>query len=52
MDKEEYYDYLFKIILIGDTQVGKTNILSKYIKDKFNPLSKATIGVEFGKKES
>ena len=44
------YDMIFKIVLIGDTSVGKTNILSKYLTDEFDPKSKATVGVEFGVK--
>ncbi len=44
------YDIIFKIVLIGDTSVGKTNILSKYLSDEFDPDSKATVGVEFGTK--
>ena len=43
-------DYLLKIILIGDSGVGKTNILSKFVKNQFNPESKTTIGVEFATK--
>ena len=39
-------DYLFKIILLGDCAVGKSNILSKYSKNIFNKSSKSTIGVE------
>ena len=49
MDKEPY-DFLFKLILIGDSSVGKSNILLKYLKGEFNPNSKATVGVEFGTK--
>ena len=44
------YDYLFKLIIVGDTNVGKTNIMSKYIKNQFDFNSKSTIGVEFGTK--
>jgi len=44
------YDYLFKVVLIGDSGVGKTNILSRYIKDKFNMQTPSTIGVEFATK--
>ena len=44
------YDMIFKIVLIGDSSVGKTNILSKYLTDEFDPDSKATVGVEFGTK--
>ena len=45
------YDMIFKIVLIGDTSVGKTNILSKYLSNEFDPDSKATVGVEFGTKD-
>ncbi|ESW96476.1 GTP-binding protein YPT31/YPT8 [Ogataea parapolymorpha DL-1] len=41
------YEYLFKIVLIGDSSVGKTNLLSRFTRDEFNPDSRATIGVEF-----
>ena len=44
------YNMIFKIVLIGDTSVGKTNILSKYLTDEFDAKSKATVGVEFGVK--
>ena len=46
----ENYDMVFKIVLIGDSFVGKSNILSKYLKNEFNEDSKATVGVEFGSK--
>lgn len=41
------YDYLLKIVLIGDSGVGKSNILSRFTRNEFNLESKATIGVEF-----
>ncbi len=46
----EIYDFLFKIVLIGDSGVGKSNILSRFTKNEFNLESKATIGVEFATK--
>ena len=49
MENKEY-DLLFKLILIGDSYVGKSNILLKYLKNQFNENSKTTIGVEFGTK--
>ena len=47
---EEDYDYLFKVVLIGDSGVGKSNLLSRFTKNEFNLESKATIGVEFATK--
>ncbi|KAM1028801.1 hypothetical protein FF1_041343 [Malus domestica] len=41
------YDYLFKIVLIGDSGVGKSNILSRFTRNEFSLESKSTIGVEF-----
>lgn len=45
------YDYLFKIVLIGDSGVGKTCLLSRYRKNEFTFDTKHTIGVEFATKE-
>ncbi|WOK99315.1 ras-related protein Rab11D isoform X2 [Canna indica] len=44
---EDDYDYLFKLVLIGDSGVGKSNLLSRFTKNEFNLESKSTIGVEF-----
>jgi len=41
------YDYLFKVVLIGDSCVGKSNLLSRFTRNEFNLESKSTIGVEF-----
>ena len=38
------------VVLIGDSNVGKTNIMSRFTKDEFNLDSKATVGVEFSAK--
>ncbi len=40
-----------KVILLGDSGVGKTNIILRYLKDEFNQNSKSTIGTTFGMKE-
>jgi len=45
------WDYLYKVVLIGDSGVGKSNLLSRFTKDEFNLESKSTIGVEFASKE-
>ncbi|CAN1251392.1 Ras-related protein RABA5d [Linum perenne] len=46
-DDEGGEEYLFKIVIIGDSAVGKSNLLSRYSRNEFNSHSKATIGVEF-----
>ena len=40
-------DYTFKIILIGDSGVGKSSILFRYTDDKFRPTIVNTIGIDF-----
>ncbi|ORX48909.1 hypothetical protein BCR36DRAFT_584006 [Piromyces finnis] len=45
--KDDEYDYLFKVVLIGDSGVGKSNLLSRFTRNEFNLESKSTIGVEF-----
>ncbi|XWS50818.1 hypothetical protein CRYUN_Cryun12cG0121700 [Craigia yunnanensis] len=44
---DEECDYLFKAVLIGDSAVGKSNLLSRFATDEFRLDSKPTIGVEF-----
>jgi small GTP-binding protein len=44
---EEDCDFLFKIVLIGESGVGKSNLLSRFTRNEFNLESKTTIGVEF-----
>ncbi len=48
---DEDYDMIFKVVLIGDSGVGKSNILSRYLHNEFNFDTKATVGVEFGSKK-
>jgi Ras-related protein Rab-11A len=47
---EETSEMIFKLIIIGDSTTGKTNILSRYLNNKFEKISKSTIGVELGNK--
>jgi Ras-related protein Rab-2A len=44
------YDYLFKFIMIGDSSVGKTCMLTRYVDGWFKSDNDPTIGVEFGSK--
>jgi len=48
--RDDNYDYLFKVVLIGDSGVGKSNILSRFTRGEFSLESKSTIGVEFATK--
>ncbi|CAH8311533.1 unnamed protein product [Eruca vesicaria subsp. sativa] len=44
---DDDYDYLFKVVLTGDSGVGKSNLLSRFTKNDFSHDSRSTIGVEF-----
>ena len=44
------YDFLLKLVLLGDSGVGKSNLLLRYTKDEFKMVSQTTIGVEFATK--
>lgn len=41
------YDYLLKLLLIGDSSVGKTCLLFRFAEDKFNSAFISTIGIDF-----
>ncbi|EAS01301.2 small guanosine triphosphatase family Ras family protein (macronuclear) [Tetrahymena thermophila SB210] len=49
MEKDTIATY--KIVLVGDTSVGKTHLLKRYSKNELPKNSAPTIGVEFGTKE-
>ncbi|KAI5671494.1 hypothetical protein M9H77_11858 [Catharanthus roseus] len=46
-DFNQKIDYVFKIVLIGDSAVGKSQLLARFARNEFSLDSKATIGVEF-----
>lgn len=46
MSKKDY-DHLFKLVLIGDTGVGKSCILLRFADDSFTESYMSTIGVDF-----
>ena len=41
------YQYIFKLILIGNSGVGKSSIIQRYMKNTFEESYKCTIGVDF-----
>jgi len=45
--KSKQFDFTFKIVLIGDSGVGKSCILLRFADDKFNETFITTIGVDF-----
>ena len=47
-EEENNYELLYKIIIIGDAAVGKSNILNRYVKNEFSENIKSTVGVELG----
>ena len=44
---QDEYDYLFKILLIGDAAVGKSCLLLRYADNVFNDTYMSTIGIDF-----
>mmetsp|Transcript_39568 Transcript_39568/g.99753 ORF Transcript_39568/g.99753 Transcript_39568/m.99753 type:complete len:246 (-) Transcript_39568:49-786(-) len=44
-------DYLFKVVLVGDSSVGKTNLMGRFTHNEFFEDSKSTIGVSFASQE-
>jgi small GTP-binding protein len=41
------FDYLSKVVIVGDSAVGKTNILLRFTEDNYRMLHNSTIGVDF-----
>ena len=45
------YDFIAKIVILGESAVGKTNLLTRYAQNQFDSDAKATIGMDFIAKE-
>ena len=41
------YDYLFKVLLLGDSGTGKSSLILRYTDDTFNSSLVSSIGVDF-----
>lgn len=48
-DIEQKHDFYVKVIVTGDSGVGKSNLMSRFTKNEFKLDSKTTIGIEFSK---
>ncbi|CAL1169629.1 unnamed protein product [Cladocopium goreaui] len=44
---EDDYEQFYKVVLVGDATVGKTHLLSRYVKSRLPKAPTATVGVEF-----
>lgn len=44
------FDYLIKLLIVGDSGVGKTNLLLRFTENEFSLHTISTIGVDFKKK--
>lgn len=44
------YDFLIKLLALGDSGVGKTTFLYRYTDNKFNPKFITTVGIDFREK--
>ena len=47
MNKKPQYDFLLKLIVIGDSSVGKTSLLMRFSDDLFPTSHMPTIGIDF-----
>ncbi len=47
MHKNQNYDYHIKLLVIGNSGVGKTNMLLKFCDDNFMTSHLTTIGIDF-----
>jgi small GTP-binding protein len=41
------YDHIYKIVIVGDSNVGKSHVLSRFVKNRYKENYVPTIGVEF-----
>ncbi|KAI5089965.1 RAB3D, member RAS oncogene family, a, partial [Silurus meridionalis] len=44
---DQNFDYMFKLLIIGNSSVGKTSFLFRYADDSFTPAFVSTVGIDF-----
>ena len=44
---DQNFDYMFKLLLIGNSSVGKTSFLFRYSNDSFSSAFVSTVGIDF-----
>lgn len=44
---DQNFDYMFKLLIIGNSSVGKTSFLFRYADDKFTQAFVSTVGIDF-----
>ena len=47
MTDEDNFDVLVKLVILGDTAVGKSNYLYRFVDGDFNPVHVSTVGFDF-----
>lgn len=47
LPNRELFDYMFKVLLLGDAGVGKTSLMWRFSEDVFNKTYISTIGIDF-----
>lgn len=45
-NSDQEIHYKFKVVLIGDSGVGKTNLLARFTQNEFSPVSKLPVGLK------
>ena len=46
-NKTSYFDLKYKIMVLGESKVGKTSLIKRYVKDQFGGVYLTTVGMDF-----